>query len=242
MRRDHPREFVRQDARRASQWILVTMCRPIRFFYTCHDGLPKWRNATNVSSSTCELRPLTFMCLALRLRWRTLSCRCCQQRHADSLVDKVGGPSGLTRSSSVSKWRNDAFLHSVRCSPSLPRYMQVLLSTRSKALSDEKVKSSNGPIGWTTHPRCKRVTWTRQKGDDPKTDPMTKGADSDLPGWQPKEKAALTAKAGYDCFNNATFQLRPEAVRWGASVWQARWLPPFGDCGSVASCHRAMVD
>ena len=24
---------------------------------------------------------------------------------------------------------------------------------------------------------------------------------------------------------------------WAPSVWQARWLPPFGDCGSVASCH-----
>ena len=25
-------------------------------------------------------------------------------------------------------------------------------------------------------------------------------------------------------------------------MWQARWLPPFGDCVSAASCHRAMVD
>ena len=100
--------------------------------------------------------------------------------HADSLVDKVGGPSGLTRSSSVSKWRNYTFLNSVRWSPSLPSYMQILLLTRLKALSDEKVvKSSNGPIGSTTHPRCERVTSTRQKGDDPKTDPMTKGSDSD---------------------------------------------------------------
>ena len=29
----------------------------------------------------------------------------------------------------------------------------------------------------------------RQKGDDPRTDQMTKGVDSNLPGWQPKETA-----------------------------------------------------
>ena len=68
------------------------------------------------------------------------------------------------------------------------------------------------------HPRCKRVTSTRQKGDDPRTDPMREGAHSDLPGWQPKEKAALTAKAGYDCLNNATSLRRPEAVGWAPSV------------------------
>ena len=38
------------------------------------------------------------------------------------------------------------------------RDMQILLSTRLKALSYEKVvKSSNGPVGWSTHPRCTRV-------------------------------------------------------------------------------------
>ena len=72
------------------------------------------------------------------------------------------------------------------------------------------------------HPCCKRVTSTRKKSDDPRTDPMTMGADSDLPGWQPIEKAASTAKAGYDCFNNATSLRRPEAVGWAPSVWQAR--------------------
>ena len=30
----------------------------------------------------------------------------------------------------------------------------------------------------------------RQKGDDPKTDQMAKGADSNLAGWQPKETAS----------------------------------------------------
>ena len=28
------------------------------------------------------------------------------------------------------------------------------------------------------------------KGDDPRTDQLSKGADSYLPGWQPKEKEA----------------------------------------------------
>ena len=28
---------------------------------------------------------------------------------------------------------------------------------------------------------------------------------------------------------------------WAPSVWQARWLPPSGDCGSVASCHLTMA-
>ena len=36
------------------------------------------------------------------------------------------------------------------------------------------------------HPRCEEIN---QKGDDPRTDRMKKGADSELPGWQPKEKA-----------------------------------------------------
>ena len=39
-----------------------------------------------------------------------------------------------------------------------------------------------------------------------------------------------------DCFINATPSRRPDAVGWAHSVWQARWLPPFGDCGSVATC------
>ena len=30
--------------------------------------------------------------------------------------------------------------------------------------------------------------WNERKGDDPRTDHVTKGADSELPGWQPKEK------------------------------------------------------
>ena len=46
--------------------------------------------------------------------------------------------------------------------------------------------------------------------------------DSDLPGCQPKEKEALTAKAGYDCLNNATVPRRPEAVGWAPLVGQAR--------------------
>ena len=50
------------------------------------------------------------------------------------------------------------------------------------------------------------------------------------------------AKAGYDCLNNATVENRPEAVGWAPLVWQTRWPPPFGDCGSVVSCHRAKVD
>ena len=37
-------------------------------------------------------------------------------------------------------------------------------------------------------------------------------------------------------------QRHPEAVGWAPLVWQARWLPPFGDCGSVASWRRAMVE
>ena len=31
--------------------------------------------------------------------------------------------------------------------------------------------------------------WTRQEGGDPRTNHVTKGADSELPGWQPEEKA-----------------------------------------------------
>ena len=73
-------------------------------------------------------------------------------------------------------------------------------------------------------PRWKRVTCDK-KGDDPKTD-LTKGT-TRTPGWQPEETEALTAKAGYDCLNNATVEKRPDAVGWAPSVWQARWLPPL---------------
>ena len=30
-------------------------------------------------------------------------------------------------------------------------------------------------------------SYLSKKGDDPKTDQLRKGADSELPGWQPKE-------------------------------------------------------
>ena len=60
--------------------------------------------------------------------------------------------------------------------------------------------------------------------------------DSERPGWQPKEKAALTAKAGYDCFNNATSLRRPEAVEWAPSVCRPAGYLPSG------SCHWALVE
>ena len=73
------------------------------------------------------------------------------------------------------------------------------------------------------------------QGDDPRTD-HRKGVHSYLPGWHPKETASkLPSRA--DCFINATPSRRPDAVVWAPLVGQARWLPPFGDCGSVASCH-----
>ena len=67
-------------------------------------------------------------------------------------------------------------------------------------------------------------TLRESKGRRPKNRSLNKGADSKLPGWQPKEKATLTAKAGYDCLNNATEEICPEAVGWA----QRR--------------HRAMLD
>ena len=33
-------------------------------------------------------------------------------------------------------------------------------------------------------------SYLSKKGDDPRTDQVEKGADSELPGWQPKEKEA----------------------------------------------------
>ena len=59
--------------------------------------------------------------------------------------------------------------------------------------------------GWAEllfHPRCERATSSDRrvrlrkqrhrgnKGDDPRTDQLRKGADSYLPGWQPKETAS----------------------------------------------------
>ena len=64
---------------------------------------------------------------------------------------------------------------------------------------------------WGGHPSCGRpadylpsgsvgqwhpVTgqwWNELQGGDPKTDQVTQGADSKLPGWQPKEKSGPTA-------------------------------------------------
>ena len=71
-------------------------------------------------------------------------------------------------------------------------------------------------------PRWKQAVprWKSKKGDDPKTD-HTK-VTTRTPGWQPEETEALTAKAGYDCLNNATVLRRPEAVVWAPLVGQAR--------------------
>ena len=67
---------------------------------------------------------------------------------------------------------------------------------------------------WSGHPSCGRpadylpsgtvgqwhpVTgqwWNELQGGDPKTDQVTQGADSKLPGWQPKEKAAQLPEKG----------------------------------------------
>ena len=38
--------------------------------------------------------------------------------------------------------------------------------------------------------------WNERRGGDPKTDQVTQGADSELPGWQPKEKAARLPQKG----------------------------------------------
>ena len=38
--------------------------------------------------------------------------------------------------------------------------------------------------------------WNERKGGDPKTDQVTQGADSKLPGWQPKENATQLPQQG----------------------------------------------
>ena len=43
----------------------------------------------------------------------------------------------------------------------------------------------------------------RKKGGVPRTDQTWKGT-TRTAGWQTEETKALTAKAGYDCLNNAT--------------------------------------
>ena len=54
------------------------------------------------------------------------------------------------------------------------------------------------------------------KGDDPRTD-HRKGADSNLPGWQPKETASSLPNRA-DCFINATPYRSPDAVGWAPLV------------------------
>ena len=69
------------------------------------------------------------------------------------------------------------------------------------------------PIVSASCPRCEGVTSIRKKGDDPRTDQMKKGAGSELPGWQPKEKAASTAKGGYECSFSQPFRVSQKP--WG---------------------------
>ena len=67
---------------------------------------------------------------------------------------------------------------------------------------------------WGGHPSCGRPAdkvpsgtmgqwppatgqwWNERRGGDPKTDQVTQGADSHLPGWQPKDKAAQLPQKG----------------------------------------------
>ena len=70
---------------------------------------------------------------------------------------------------------------------------------------------------------------------------MKKGADSELPGWQPKEKGALTAKARYDCSTNATVKRRPEAVGAGPLTASRRglWVSGLLSQGNGGQDRRA---
>ena len=81
-------------------------------------------------------------------------------------------------------------------------------------------------------PRWKRVTEGRRRKNRTETG-----------GWL-KFPGLATQRDSFraDCFINVTPSRRPDAVGWAPSVWQARWLPPSGDCGSVASCHLTMAD
>ena len=74
----------------------------------------------------------------------------------------------------------------------------------------------DGQKPWSGHPSCGRTAdylpfgdcsgilspgqwWNERKGGDPRTEQVTKGADSELPGWQPKERrpfCSLSPKSG----------------------------------------------
>ena len=49
------------------------------------------------------------------------------------------------------------------------------------------MKSGRDSCRWQNHAGRDYLS---KKGDDPRTDRVKKGADSELPGWQPKEKEA----------------------------------------------------
>ena len=88
-------------------------------------------------------------------------------------------------------------------------------------------------------PRWKRVTCDK-KGDDPK-DRSDKGDDSD-PGLATQRDSFLTAKAGYDCLNDATSWRRPEAVGWAPLCVAGPLASSLRGLWAVASCHLAMAD
>ena len=89
-------------------------------------------------------------------------------------------------------------------------------ATALKDFSCQNVESAHCP-GLRSRCCTHAESILRQKGDDPKTDQMTKGADSNLPGWHPKETRP-NCQSRADCQNNATPARRPEAVGWAPLV------------------------
>ena len=79
-----------------------------------------------------------------------------------------------------------------------------------------------------------------KEGRRPKNRPNVKGT-TRTPGWQPEETEALTAKAGYDCLNNATVPRRPEAVG-GHPCWAGPLTTSLRGLWFSLYLPRAMVD
>ena len=71
-----------------------------------------------------------------------------------------------------------------------------------------------------------------------KTNQMRKGVDSNLLGWQ-TQRVPKTAKQGATAQTTPPFRVSQKPC---PLVWWDRWLLPFGDCGSLVSCHPAMVE
>ena len=110
-------------------------------------------------------------------------------------------------------------------------------SRRTLSRGNDVVSSTRG--FWSlAGPRWMRFTEGRRPKDRSRI-----GGSLVSPGLATRRDRGLNCqKQGTTASSTPLLIIAPDAVGWAPSVWQAHWLLPSGDCGSVASCQLAMAD